>query len=123
MPRNLFAVHPIMFLSPGLFPEDKIADFGRRWNVRELSLFGSVVRSDFGSKSDIDILIDFDEDSRWGLFDHIQMQRELEEIFGRKVDLISKRAVINSGNRVIRQEIQQNAQVIFSSCEEAYAPR
>ena len=112
-----------MFLSPGLFPEDKIADFCRRWNVRELSLFGSVVRSDFGSESDIDILIDFDEDSHWGLFDHIQMQRELEEIFGRKVDLISKRAVINSGNRVIRQEIQQNAQVIFSSREEAYAPR
>ncbi len=111
-----------MILSQSLFPKDKIADFCRRWKVRELSLFGSIVRGEFGPDSDIDILIDFEDDAHWGLFEHIQMQRELEEVLGRKVDLISKRAVMNSSNRVLRREIERSAQVIFSSSEEAYAP-
>ena len=111
-----------MIQAPGTFPENEIVEFCRRWKIRELSLFGSIVRNDFGPESDIDILVDFDDDARWSLFDHIQMQRELAELLGRKVDLISKRAVMESGNRLIRQEIQQTAQVIFSRSEEAYAP-
>ena len=47
-------------------PEDKIADFCRRNNIRKLSLFGSVLREDFGPQSDVDVLVDFEPGSHAG---------------------------------------------------------
>ena len=85
-----------------------------RWNVSELALFGSVLRSDFRSDSDIDMLISFSSSADWGLFDHVKMQQELENILGRQVDLVSKRAIERSHNWIRRREILETAKVIYA---------
>lgn len=79
-------------------PEDQIAAFCRRWKISQLELFGSILRDDFNDSSDVDMLVTFSEDAGWSLLDHVQMEAELEELLGREVDLISRRAVEQSHN-------------------------
>jgi predicted nucleotidyltransferase len=95
-------------------PQKQISDFCSRWHVAELSLFGSVLREDFHSQSDIDILVAFKPESNWGLLEHVQMQQELQGILGRDVDLVSKRAIERSSNWIRRQEILSTAQPIYA---------
>jgi predicted nucleotidyltransferase len=94
-------------------PEAKIRSFCERWQIVELSLFGSVLRNDFHADSDIDILVAFAPTANWGLFDHAQMQQDLETLLDRKVDLISKRAIERSSNWIRRQEILSTARAIY----------
>jgi predicted nucleotidyltransferase len=63
-----------------------IAGFCRRNGIRRLSFFGSVLREDFGDDSDVDVLVEFEPGTKVGLrfFD---MEMELSEILGRRVDL------------------------------------
>ena len=101
-------------------PEREIAAFCKRWKVTELSLFGSAVRDDFSAESDVDALISFSSQSEWGLFDHIQMKQELNTIFGRNVDLITHRALEQSHNELLRAEILESTQVIYSDIENTH---
>ncbi|HSR92364.1 MAG TPA: nucleotidyltransferase family protein [Gemmatimonadales bacterium] len=64
----------------------KIAEFCRRHHVRRLSLFGSVLREDFGPDSDVDVLVEFEPGCVPGL-SFLSMEEELSLIVGRKVDL------------------------------------
>jgi len=69
-------------------PDVKIAEFCKRNHIRRLSIFGSVLRDDFGSDSDIDFLVEFEPGKVPGLIRLSRMERELSEIIGgRKVDL------------------------------------
>jgi uncharacterized protein len=79
--------------------EQAIADFCRRWKIAELSLFGSVLRDDFSPESDVDVLVVFEEDAPWSYWDWGRMTAELEAIFGRRVDLVEKRSIINPFRR------------------------
>ena len=67
-------------------PKDRIAAFCRRHSIRRLSLFGSILRDDFGPQSDVDVLVEFEPGARTGL-KFFAMQDELTDILGRKVDL------------------------------------
>ena len=98
---------------PIQIPQSQIKSFCRRWKVKELALFGSVLREDFRPDSDVDVLISFDLDADWGLLDHVQMQQELGNIFSRKVDLVSKRAIVRSENWIRRREILETAKIIY----------
>lgn len=80
-------------------PMEEIAAFCDRWKVRELSLFGSVLRDDFRPDSDVDVLISFHENSGLGLWDLSAMQEELEGLFGRTVDLAVKEGLRNPFRR------------------------
>jgi predicted nucleotidyltransferase len=104
-------------------PMKDIARFCRNWQICEFSLFGSALRDDFGPESDLDILITFNESSEWGLLDHVQMQLDLQSLLGRKVDLISQRAVAQSQNQILREEILRTAKIIFSDREGVHAER
>ena len=86
-------------------PRDAISAFCRRWKITEFALFGSVLRDDFGPDSDVDVLVSFDATVRYGLFDPVHMEDELREIFGRKVDLLTRRGVENISNPFRRQAI------------------
>lgn len=68
-------------------PKDRIAEFCMRNRVRRLSLFGSVLREDFGPDSDVDILVEFEPGTRIGLIQLSGLEIELGNIVGRKVDL------------------------------------
>lgn len=100
---------------------DEIAKFCQRWKIRELALFGSALRDDFGPDSDLDILVTFAPDAEWGLLDHVQMQQEVQRLLQRSVDLISKRALERSPNWLRRQEILKTAQILFSEQEAIHA--
>ena len=96
-------------------PKKHIVDFCRRWRISELALFGSVLRDDFDPDSDLDILVMFAPEADWSLLDHVRMEQELEGLLGRKIDLLSKRAVAQSHNWIRRQEILNTAEVVYVS--------
>jgi predicted nucleotidyltransferase len=90
--------------------QEEIEAFCQKWQVRELTLFGSVLRDDFRPESDIDVLVEFEAEAQHSLFEFITMQEELEEMFGRTVDLVQKSAVKNP---FVRHHIRHNRQVVF----------
>jgi len=94
-------------------PKEKIAEFCKKWKITELSLFGSVLRDDFRPDSDVDMLVTFAPRAEWSLFDHVKMEEELSAIFGRKVDLISRRAVERSDNWIRRKAILGTAEPYY----------
>jgi len=94
-------------------PKEKIADFCRRWKIVEFSLFGSVLRDDFRPDSDVDVLVNFSPDAEWSLLDHMAMEEELSALFGRKVNLVSRRAIERSENYIRRKAILETAQPYY----------
>jgi predicted nucleotidyltransferase len=97
-------------------PHDEIAAFCRKWNVSEFALFGSVLRADFRPDSDVDVLVSFPSyEATPSLFDHVDMQDELAAIFGRPVDLVSKKGIEESENRFWKKSILESAQVVYAS--------
>jgi uncharacterized protein len=91
------------------YDKERLRDFCRRWKIAEFSLFGSVVRDDFGPESDVDVLVTFAPDAPWTLSSWLEMQRELEAIFQRRVDLIERDAVEHSDNRFRKRAILSSA--------------
>lgn len=89
----------------------RIAEFCRKWRITEFSLFGSVLRDDFGPDSDIDILVEFASDHPWSLFDVVDMEDELRAMFGRNVDLVMKGGLRNPFRR---HEILRTRQVVYA---------
>jgi len=93
-------------------PKNRIISFCNRWSVTEFSLFGSVLRDDFRPDSDVDVLLVIKPDAPIGLFELVDMQLELEKMFGRPVDLVEKEGL---GNPYRRKEILRTAQVIYAA--------
>ena len=89
-------------------PEEQIADFCRKHHIRKLSLFGSILRSDFGPDSDIDVLVEFEPGHTPGLV-FFRMERELSEILGHKVDLNTS----NFLSRYFREKVLAEAEVQY----------
>lgn len=92
--------------------KDKIENFCHRWKIKELSLFGSVLRDDFGPGSDVDILVSFFDDARWSLFDWVNMIEELRSITGREVDLVERDSLRNPFRR---RAILSSKEVIYAA--------
>lgn len=74
-------------------PTVAIRDFCVKWGVRELALFGPVLRPDFTPTSDVDVLVDFLPGTRRSLLDLAQMEQELAALWGREVDILKRRGV------------------------------
>ena len=89
-----------------------LEEFCQRWKIRKMELFGSMVIEP-ASARDIDLLVTFAPDARWGLFEHERMRRELAELLGRDVDLISRRAIEASGNALRRSSILASAVPVY----------
>jgi predicted nucleotidyltransferase len=90
-------------------PPEKIAEFCQRNYISKLSLFGSVLRSDFGPDSDIDMLVEFMPGQRIGFFELAGMEIELTELLGRKVDLREPEEL----SRYFRQKVLDSAQLLY----------
>lgn len=93
-------------------PHDELAKFCRQWRIIEFAVFGSAVRDDFGDHSDVDVLVTFAPEARWGLFDLVRMKDGLREILGRDVDLVSRRGIEASRNYIRRRAILSSAEVV-----------
>jgi hypothetical protein len=96
-------------------PRAAIEEFCRKWKIVKLELFGSVLREDFRPDSDIDFLVTFAPESGWSLFDLVDMETELTDLVGRKVDLISRRGIENSRNWIRRKDILGTAEVYYAA--------
>jgi hypothetical protein len=88
-----------------------LKDFCHRWHVRELSIFGSALREDFGPESDLDFLVSFEPGAPWSLFDLMEMKEDLETRLGHAVDLVEKEAIRNPWRK----------RDILGTCEVLYA--
>ena len=91
-----------------------IKQFCNKWNVKELSLFGSFLTDKFNKESDIDILISFSENSHYGLFELVEMKSELEKIYGKEVDLVTRNSVEKSRNYIRSKSILSNLKSIYA---------
>lgn len=91
-------------------PETAIAEFCKRHHIRKLSLFGSVLRDDFGPDSDIDVLVEF-EPGRVPGFAFFAMQDELATMTGRPVDLSTPQCL----SRYIRDRVVREAELQYEA--------
>jgi len=93
------------------FDHQQLEAFCHGHFVRRLSLFGSVLRSDFHADSDVDVLVEFDPDHVPGLFGIARMERELSAIFGgHKVDLRTPQDL----SRYFRRRVMEEAEVQYA---------
>lgn len=94
------------------FSDDALAALCRRWKVRELALFGSVLTAAFSPESDLDVLVTFDDDAPWDLFDLVNLRDELAAMLGRPVDLVERRALVNPYRR---RAILSDLEVLYAA--------
>lgn len=90
------------------FDANHLAAYCRRHGIVKLRLFGSAVRGEESSESDVDLIADFGVPI--GYFELIRAEVELTEFFGRPVDLLTEPAI----SRYMRDEVLASAQVIFA---------
>jgi predicted nucleotidyltransferase len=103
-------------MSPKISLDDRrIREYCQKWSIRELCLFGSVLREDFRPDSDVDVLVTFTPGMRYSLFQLSRMQRELKAVIGREVDLVERSEVETSDNPIRRRNVLQTAQRIYAA--------
>lgn len=103
------------FLSSFLGPDglNQVISLCRKYNVRQLGVFGSVLGSDFSETSDVDVAVVFDRSSPNGSFDQFMGFKEsLEQLFGREIDLVAADRVRNP---IFARELQQAQEVIYAA--------
>jgi len=93
------------------FHSDKIAEFCRRHAIAKLSLFGSILRDDFGPDSDVDVLVEFGPEGTPSLLDLGGMLMELTEMFGRQADLKTWGFISDR----LRPQIERERQVQYAA--------
>lgn len=91
-------------------PPNELAAFCRRYHIQELSLFGSVLRPDFGPDSDIDVLVEFEPETRIGL-KFFKIEDELTELLGRRVDLTTKDGL----HALIKNDVLTKRMVVYAA--------
>jgi uncharacterized protein len=95
---------------PIYIPPKKLTQFCQKYHVKKLSLFGSVLTPEFGSDSDVDVLLQFQSDFSPSLFDLIPMEEELSQIFqGRKADIKTAEEL----SPYFRDEVLKTAEVYY----------
>ena len=90
-------------------PVDRIIGFCHERGIVRFSLFGSVLREDFTPDSDVDVLVEFDPAAKFGLFELVEMELELGEIVGCKVDLHSPEWL----KPWLRDKVEKNAELLY----------
>ncbi|MBI1827488.1 MAG: nucleotidyltransferase domain-containing protein [Planctomycetes bacterium] len=99
---------------PSLLPLTEIGEVCRKFGVKELAVFGSVLRDDFSPGSDVDFLITFENDDPgpWGR-KYTQIQDDLSSLLSRRVDIVPRRAIERSRNWIRRKSILDSAVVVY----------
>lgn len=92
--------------------EEQMADFCRDHHIQKLWLFGSVLRDDFNPASDVDVLVDFDPRAKLSLWNVVDIQEQLAELIGRRVDLVEREALRNPFRR---GEILRTSRLLYAA--------
>lgn len=108
------STNPISIRPDFTLPAEPLQNLCQHWQIIELSLFGSVLRDDFNPESDIDLLITFADSARITFFDLDEIERQFSFLFeNRPVDIVTKNAIEQSHNPIRRQNILNNAKIIY----------
>jgi uncharacterized protein len=99
-----------MNIGAGTVSNEQLAKFCRKHHIAKLSLFGSVLREDFGPDSDVDVLVEFEEEHVPGMIGLARMENELSALFGRRVDLRTPQDL----SRYFRDEVLRLAAVQYA---------
>jgi hypothetical protein len=89
---------------------EAIAALCRKYQVSELSVFGSALGPNFGPESDVDLLVTFEPQAKIGLFAFIELQDDLATLLQRKVDLVPKDGL----KPLVRDEVLAQAQLLYA---------
>ncbi len=92
---------------------NQLQEICQQWQITELALFGSVLRNDFNSQSDIDILVSFAEEAKITFFDLDTIEAQFSKLFNRPVDVVTKQAIEQSHNWIRKNNILNNTKVIY----------
>jgi len=93
--------------------DEELREFCRRWRIVRLSIFGSALRADFDSESDLDLLVQFAAEARWPWGGLGEISCELERRLGRPVDVVTQASVEQSPNYIRRRNILSSAQPVY----------
>ena len=89
----------------------ELGEICRRYQVKQLSVFGSVARGEARPDSDVDLLVEFLPDARIGMIQYGGLMLALSDLMGRKVDLVTKRAL----RPVLRDSILEEARLLYAA--------
>ena len=92
--------------------DDIIINLSKKYHIKELSFFGSILREDFNEGSDIDILVEFIDKHDYSLFDIFKMKEDFKNALGKDVDLVEKDSLRNPYRR---ENILKNSRVIYAA--------
>lgn len=91
-------------------PNDEIRTFCKKYHIKKLSFFGSVLREDFSKDSDVDVLVEFESSHSVGYLGMAHMEEELSDIIGKKVDLRTPAEI----SKYFRQDVLEAAEVQYA---------
>lgn len=94
-------------------PADFYVKFGEKHGLAKLYLFGSILTDDFDDESDVDVM--YEVKSPVGFHALMDMTRELELAFGRRVDLVDKKMIEGHHSPTRRRSILEGAKVVYAS--------
>ena len=90
--------------------QSKIENICKKFNIIELSIFGSAIRKDFRPESDIDLLVTYKPKSKITLFDEADLSNEFSELFNREIDIVDIRGLRNP---IRKEQILANREIIY----------
>lgn len=103
-------------MKPALhLPIAQISTFCQKWGIIRLELFGSILRDDFNAESDVDFMAVWGNDAVFNLMDLVNAEEELAAICGRPVDLVSREAVEQTPNWLLRDYMMKNVLEIYAA--------
>lgn len=91
-------------------PKEKIREYCASQPIKRLSVFGSAARNELTPESDIDLLVEYLPEARVSLFDIGGHLMDLQDIVGRKVDLVTPKGLCP----YIRDEVLDDARLIYA---------
>lgn len=95
-------------------PLERLADYCRRRSIIRREIFGSALREDFGPDSDVDLVATYASQAHWSLLDRVRMKHELEEMLGRKVDLLNRHALEKGRGNGRSAAILSEAELLYA---------
>ena len=93
------------------FNNSTLKNFCKKNKIKKLSLFGSFLKHNYRQESDVDFLVEFEDDAKYGLLDIARMERELSELLGKKVDLRTPDEL----SKYFRDNVVKEAEVKYES--------
>lgn len=87
----------------------------KKYHIRRLALFGSILRDDFNAESDVDLLYDPEPGHGDSLHEYVSALNAFTALFGRRVDFVKRSVVEGSRNKIRRASILEGAKVIYEA--------